>query len=108
MTTTKVLEKILLPINDLWRVDDVQIKEEEKSVYVHLSYKLDFAECDGERYPIYDYRHERSWRHLDLWQYKTYLTARIPRYKSGSEIRSVSVGWADTGERITTLLEKKR
>ena len=108
MKTCEILAKILLPVNDLWVVDDVQIQEEEKSVYVHLSYKFDFVESDGECYPIYDYRHERNWPHLDLWQYKTYLAARIPRYKIGSEIRSVSVGWADTGERITTLLEKKR
>ena len=108
MTTSDILERILLPINDLWRVEDVQINEEEKSVYVHLSYKFDFVEIDGRHYPIYDYRHERNWRHLDLWQYNTYLTARIPRYKIGSEIRSVDVSWADTGERLTTLLEKKR
>lgn len=108
MTTSEILEKILLPINDLWQVKDVQVKEEEKSVYVHLSYKFDFVESEGERYPIYDYRHERTWRHLDLWQYKTYLTARIPRYKIGNETRSVGVSWADTGERLTTLLEKKR
>ena len=66
MTTTEVLEKILLPNNDLSRIDDVQIKEEEKTVYVHLSYKLDFVECDGERYPIYDCRHERSWLFISL------------------------------------------
>ena len=108
METSDILEKILLPVNDLWHIDDVQVNEEEKTVYVHLSYKPDFVEIEGERYSIYDYRHERSWRHLDLWQYKTYLTARIPRYKIGSEIRSVNICWADTGERITTLLEKKR
>lgn len=108
MATTELLEKILLPINDLWHVEDVLIKEEEKSVYVHLSYKLDFVEFAGVHYSIYDYRHERIWRHLDLWQYKTYLTARIPRYKIGNEIRSLGVSWADAGERLTTLLEKKR
>ncbi|RNC65394.1 transposase family protein [Proteiniphilum sp. X52] len=73
MRTSDILEKILVTINDLWRVDDVQVKEDEKSVYVHLSHKFDFVESEGKRYPIYDYRHERNWRHLDLWQYKTYL-----------------------------------
>lgn len=108
MKTAELLSKILLPVNDLWQVEKVDIDEEQQIVYVILSYQYDFVESEGVCYPIYDYRHERSWRHLDLWQYKTYLTARIPRYKIGSEIRSVEVSWAESGERITTLLEKKR
>ena len=52
---------------------------------------------------------ERVWRHLDMWQYKTFIKARIPRCKiADRKYASVQVPWADAGERMTDLLEKKR
>ena len=50
-------------------------------VYFSLSYALPYIEVNGRRYSIYDHRPSRNWRHLDLWQYKTYIPARLPRYK---------------------------
>jgi hypothetical protein len=32
----------------------------------------------------------------------------MPRYKIGSEVKTVAVPWADSIERMTYLLEKKR
>jgi len=76
-------------------------------MFLHLEYQLDYVEVEGVRYPIYDFRKARSWCHLDLWQYQTYLTARIPRYKDNfGKCKSVSVPWTDTCSRLSIFLEK--
>ena len=93
MTTEEILSKLLLHNNNDWEIenvtcDDSTIKVEEKE------------------FPIFDFRHERSWRHLDMWQYKTILEARIPRYHDGEEVKSVAVPWALPNSRISWLMEK--
>ena len=104
----EVLDNVLLPLDASWCISSVKTDDESGEIFLHLEYKLDYAEVDGVRYPIYDFRKARSWRHLDLWQYQTYLTARIPRYKDNSgKCKSDSVSWADTCSRLSILLEKK-
>ena len=49
----------------------------------------------------------RKWRHLDLWQYKTYIKASVPRIKTPEGIISMEVPWADNFSRISGLFEKK-
>jgi transposase len=105
----KILEQILLPLNTDWEVSTVSTNERTEEIFVKLRYKFDYVENNGIRYPIYDHRKERKWRHLDLWQYKTYLQAQLPRYKDNSgNFKTVSVPWADAYERLSILLEKKR
>ena len=104
----EVLDNVLLPLDAAWGITSVKTDDESGEIFLHLEYKLDYVEVEGVRYPIYDFRKERSWRHLDLWQYHTYLTARIPRYKDNSgKCKSVSVPWADTCSRLSIFLEKK-
>jgi hypothetical protein len=104
----EILGKILLPINSDWAVSGVSTNETTEEIFVKLRYKSDYVEDNGIFYSIYDYRKERSWRHLDLWQYKTYLRAELPRYKDNNgKFKTVSVPWADICERMSILLEKK-
>ncbi len=80
-----------------------------ESIYVEVEYSKPDIVIAGKHFPIYDFRPERVWRHLDMWQYKTYIKARIPRCKlPDGKYASVQVPWADAGERMTELLEKKR
>jgi transposase len=107
--TNRLLSKILLPLNSQWEVSSIDTNSEQEEIYVHLRYKLDYVEDSGVSYRIYDHRKERKWRHLDLWQYKTYLVAQLPRYKdSNGFFKSLEAPWAEDYERITTLLEKKQ
>ena len=108
METQEVLEKILLPIDSNWKVTGVETNELTEEIFVDVEYKSDQVVENGKVYKIYDYRKMRVWRHLDLWQYKTYLRARVPRINDESNIRSIEIPWADKLERMTTLLEKKR
>jgi transposase len=104
----KILEKILLPVSKGWEISGVSIDETIQEIYVDLKYVDKTVIVDSVEYPIYDHRKERSWRHLDLWEYKTFLRARVPRYKHESGIKTIDVPWADEVERMTYLLEKKR
>jgi hypothetical protein len=109
ITEKQILEQILLPLNTFWEVSEVKTNERSEEVQVFLRYCLDYVEDKGVRYPIYDYRKERKWRHLDLWQYKTFLVAQLPRYKDDKgNFRTISIPWSDEYERMTTLLEKKQ
>jgi transposase len=104
-----LLGKILLPLNRQWSVSSVATNEKDEEIHVKLTYLLDYVEVAGVRYPIYDHRKLRKWRHLDLWQYKTFLLAELPRYKDEKgNFKTISVPWAQEYERVTELLEKKR
>jgi hypothetical protein len=104
----EILEKILLPINSSWRILDVEVDEFSDEVNVVLEYALADIEVSGYHYSIYDHRPMRSWRHLDLWQYKTFISARLPRYKDEKGFyHTVEVPWADSNEQMTVLLQKK-
>lgn len=105
--TTKILEKILLPISESWEISNISVDEANEEIYVDLKYLGKTVNVDSAEYPIYDFRSSRTWRHLDLWQYKTYLRARMPRYKDGTGVKTINVPWAEAVERITNLLEKK-
>jgi transposase len=103
----KSLEKLILPVSTGWEITDINIDDKANEVHVTLSY----TDCDykhsGSVYKIYDYRPVREWRHLDLWQYKTYIEAKVPRIETASGIVSIEVPWADDFGRITGLFEKK-
>ena len=107
-STEDILSKILLPINSSWEITDVRLDEYSNEVSVDLKYILPYIETNNKRYGIYDHRPSRCWRHLDLWQYKTFITARFPRYKDEQGFyHSIDVPWSKVGDQMTVLLKKK-
>jgi hypothetical protein len=93
---TQVLQKILLPLNADWEVSEVQTDELTEEIYVKLRYNFDYVKAAGVRYSIYDRRKERKWRHLDLWQYKTWLIAEVPHYKDHNDnFKTITLPWAE-------------
>ena len=107
-TVEKILEKILLPVSKGWEISCISVDEQKQEIYVDLVYTSRSVFVDSSEYLVFDFRESRSWRHLDLWQYKTFLHARMPRYKIGSKVKTIAVPWADVHERMSYLLEKKR
>jgi transposase len=56
---------------------------------------------------LYDHAEERTWRHLDSCQYRTYLHARIPRVQCPAHgVLQVGVPWAEPKARFTRLFER--
>jgi len=104
----KALEKILIPVTRGWEVKEIKVDEVLEEVHVYLHFTNDKIEIDGKAFKLYDHRTERKWRHLDLWQYKTFIYANVPRYESEEGIKTLDVPWADAHERMSWMLEKKR
>lgn len=101
-----ILTKLLLQNNDDWEIDRVTCDDSADEIHITLKYRHDTIHVDGKGFPIFDFRHERSWRHLDMWQYKTILEARVPRYQDGDGIKSVLVPWAMPNSRLSWLMKK--
>jgi transposase len=98
----------LLPINSSWKISEVKVDEFSGEIDVALEYALPHIEVDKKRYNIYDHRPSRRWRHLDLWQYKTFISARLPRYKDEKGFyHTVEIPWAEPSEQMTVSLQKK-
>lgn len=103
-----LLEKIILPIQDGWKLSKINIDEHKSEVHVYLYYDCKNYIIGDVTFDLYDDRKERKWRHLDLWQYKTYIYCNLPRYKDvDNKVKTIDVPWAEPYERMTWLLEKK-
>lgn len=98
----------ILGVRSPWSVTGVDLDRKAGEVTVRVGWDLTvpFAcptchrTCDG-----HDHR-ERTWRHLDTCQYKTLLTAKVPRIKCPEHgVLQVPVPWADPRSGFTALFE---
>ena len=95
-----------------WTVVDVEMREcapdpDELHVYVERTpgYALKCPKC-GAMHGAYDTR-KRTWRHLDIWQYKTYIHCEVPRLDCGDgKPVTAEVPWAaPDAKHFTALFE---
>jgi len=101
---------IALGIAPPWEVEGIEFSKEAKRLDIKIGFKrgATFA-CPvcGAPAPAYDTT-EKTWRHLNFFQYEAYLTARVPRVKCPNAdcgIKQVSVPWARAGSGFTLLFE---
>jgi transposase len=109
MQDTALYEQ-LLGIKSPWsvRTVDLNVKEQKVDIWaVHIEDVVwECPEC-GQAKPLYDHAEERTWRHLDSCQFKTFLHARIPRIECPEHgIKQVKVPWAGEKSRFTLLFER--
>lgn len=110
METSALFLERLLNFGDGWKIEDVEVIESKKELYLNIRYTKPTAICPhtSEECKIYDFGQERVIRHLDLFEYKTYLRFRLPRViNSGKEISSIKTSFADERVSYTYLLENK-
>lgn len=101
---------IALGITPPWEVEGIEFSKENKRLDIKIGFTrgATFA-CPvcGAAAPAYDTK-EKTWRHLNFFQYDAYLTARVPRVKcpnSGCGVKRVSVPWARPDSGFTLLFE---
>jgi transposase len=104
----KTLYAELLGLLPPWGVEKVELKLAEGDVHVWVALPAKelwvCPEC-LERAPIHDHR-ERTWRHLDTFQYRTILHARIPRLNCPNHgVKQIRIPWAEDGSHFTALFE---
>jgi transposase len=98
-----------LGLSKPWQVVDLKFSKEEG----RLDLWLDFVK--GAKFPcscgetvegeVHDTQ-DRTWRHLNFFQYETYLHARVPRVRCGScGVKQLEVPWTRPGSGFTLLFE---
>lgn len=104
MTDTELYTQIL-GLTPPWRVCDVTLDPEGRSVHVRVEPAADAQwlcpEC-RQPAPGYDGREERAWRHLDSCEFTTFLVARLPRVQCPTHgVKTVTAPWAEPHARFT-------
>jgi transposase len=104
------LFSLALGLSKPWQVVDLNFSKEEGRLDLWLDFdkgaKFPCSSCqetkEGEVHDTLD----RTWRHLNFFQYETYLHARVPRIRCGvCGVKQVDVPWARAGSGFTLLFE---
>lgn len=104
-----------LNLQDPWKVGKVEFVADEKNpkkmvlhIYIDFHKGAEFpipGDTSGSTRTAYDTR-EHVWRHLNFFQYKTYIHARQPRVLDvDGTPKLVPVPWARKGSGFTLLFE---
>jgi transposase len=101
-----------LKIEEPWYVIDYELNQKDQVLDVYLDFKrgAKFAcpHCGNANAKVHDIVDDnRTWRHLNFWQYTTYLHARHPRVKCDmcGKIRAVIVDWSRQSSGFTWFFE---
>ena len=110
MNTTDIFAAALnLPAP--WSISNIEFKPDSAGameLHIELSFprgsKFACPECETEA-TAYDTT-PRTWRHLNFFQYKTYIHADLPRVKCNEHgVKTINVPWAREGSGFTLLFE---
>jgi transposase len=104
------LYRTILGIESPWEITDVTLDAKGETITVRVELKpgvrLACPECGRDGCAIRD-RRERTWRHLDTCQFKTLITAPLPRTECRDcGVKTVSPPWAERHSRFTMLFER--
>ena len=110
MFLTKDFFNLISDFGDDWVIDEINADHYKKEVYLKMKYSNDkYFDPDSEQEcKLYDHAPERIWRHLDLWDYKSYIICKLPRIiNSDGQVKTIRLGWADKHDRHTYSFEIK-
>lgn len=106
---TKEIFALALCLPKPWFVRENSLDIEHARLEIAIAFErggeFDCSKCGASGCKAYDTA-ERRWRHMDFFQYKTTLSARVPRAdckRCGK--REVAVPWAREGSGFTLLFE---
>jgi transposase len=78
----KELFSIALGIAELVFIDEIVFDGTQGQLHIHMNFqrggKFTCPDCTAEGLPVYD-TVDKTWRHLNFFQYKTYIHMRTPR-----------------------------
>ena len=108
MQQMKDLFRVALGLEQPWVVSKIEFSQEKAQLDLWLDFPAGsrFA-CPECKRPggVYDTA-ERTWRHLNFFQHKTFLHARQPRIECPDHgVKTVEVPWARSGVGFTLLME---
>lgn len=111
MKTPRFFEQ-LLNLSAPFSVSKVEYQQDEESklstssvhIYIDVDTSSTYHPLNSK---IHDYE-DRSWRHLNLFQYACYLHCRVPKYKDKKtqKVTTLPVPWAVLNSGFTLLFEE--
>jgi transposase len=100
-----------LGLSGPWRVVRTEFDPEATQLDLYLDFErgaqfvCPAKDCAHERCPVHD-TVDKTWRHLDFFQHRAVLHARLPRVRCPEHgVRQPSVPWARPGSGFTLLFE---
>src|ERR1039457_6157384 len=93
-----------------WEVTEVSFSKESNRLDITIDFQRGasfLCPVCGAPTPAYDTT-EKTWQHLNFFQYEAYLHARVPRVNCPNEdcgVKQVQVPWARAGSGFTLLFE---
>lgn len=109
MNSSQLFE-IALGLSSPWyieRIEFTKTKDQSRQLDIHLRFKKGsrFKDNKGNDCPIHD-SIERQWQHLNFFEHRCYLHARVPRIEtSAGKVEQVPVPWARPQSGFTLLFE---
>ena len=109
MDPTHTLFAAALGLQEPWKIENVNFDSDKSELTLELGFErgAKFPDPDdpSAACPVHDVR-EKRWRHLDFFQHRTELVARVPRVKNAEgKVVQVEVPWARPGSGFTLLME---
>ena len=109
MNSTELFS-IALGLSSSWQIREVRfetasVNERELHIYLDFARGSRFLSRTGEHTTAYD-SEEKRWQHLNFFQHRCYLHARVPRLKDADgKVYQIEVPWARSGSGFTMLFE---
>ncbi len=110
MNSTQLFEHAL-SLSKPWHVDRLEFTRssndstKELHIYLNFTRGAKFIDAHEKSCSVHD-TVERSWQHLDFFQHRCILHARVPRIRTSSgEVKRVEVPWARPNSGFTLLFE---
>ena len=101
------LFSLALGLEKPWVITKLELDPSSQQLDIHIDFEKGwkFLMSDGDYYSAYDSQ-ERTWQHLNFFQYRCYLHARVPRVQQSDGKTEVQpVPWARKGSGFTLLFE---
>ena len=103
------LFSIALGLEKPWFIKAIEFKVEEKQLDLFIDFesgsKFTCPVCDKSGRHVHD-TIERTWRHLNFFQFKTYLHCRVPRTECDKcGVKQVKIPWARKSSGFTLLMD---
>jgi len=100
---------MVLNLEDPWYIKQIDFNAEGMQFDIHVDFmsgsKYPCAKCGKTNCSVHD-TIKRTWRHSDLFQFKTYIHCRVPRTKcEDCGVKQVKVPWARKGSGFTLFMD---
>jgi transposase len=109
MENSSLIFEMALGLSSPWYVKNISFEQsgEVRELHIHIDFEkgFKFKQEDSSESTAYD-TVSRKWQHLNFFEHKCYIHARVPRVKDESgKVHVQQVPWARSGSGFTLLFE---